>query len=218
MLRFVFLVCLATLLPAFGAQSAQGQQASSSPPLYLKFGQGASDFSGNAGAGRDFGDFFDSAKFSESSDFQYAFTSELGYRFTPSLSLGIGYQLGTYYFTKLGRIGGKSETLHTVQVLGRYKLGAGRWPVAPYLDLGINVSSGLEHAGFGPTMGGGLAVAIDDRFSLFVESRLNLTFPDEAADTFGAGSVPFDVLGIIPAVGTEIDLTSPRVPSEQAAE
>lgn len=213
----LFLGFLIALLPFLVTQpvKAQAQQAGTTPPIYVKFAQGTSDFSGNAGAGRGFGDLFDANKFSDSEDFQYAVTMELGYRFSPSLSLGLGYQLGTYYFNDLGRLGGESETLNTVQLLGRYKLGARNWPVAPYIDLGVNLSEGVKHVGFGPSMGGGLDIAIDNRFSLFIESRLNLTFPDEALDTFAAGQVPFDIVTIMPAIGTEIDLTGPRTSASQ---
>jgi len=149
---------------------------------------------------------------------QYAFVLETGYRFSPSLSLGIGYQLGSYNHAAGVSRRGDSEALHTVQVLARHKMGGRQWVVAPYLDLGVNVSTGIGRLAFGPTVGGGLTVAVDNQLSLFLESRFNLAYPNQSNDTgfpfsiqgvveaFNEAGVPFDGLAVLPAIGVEFEL------------
>ncbi len=194
---------LAVLLPFLVADPARAQ-SSRAEAFYVKVGQGVSDYAGSGGGGEGFADFFDSRKFTDD-DRQYAFVFEAGYRFSPSLSLGLGYQLGTYYFIDIGPIDQGSKTFQTIQMFGRYKLGARDWTVSPYADLGVNVTPGLEGTGFGPSIGGGLDITVDNQLSLFIESRLNLLFPDEALEGLGGG-IPFDVLTVFPAIGAEFTL------------
>lgn len=217
MFRYALVLIVPTLLPVLTASPAQAQTASEGEVVYLRFGQGTSDFAGAANGGAGFGDFSDSERFTGDEP-PYAFVLEFGYRFSPSLSVGMGYQLGSYYHTEVGGLDAGSRILQTVQLLGRYKPGAQRWIVTPYLDLGVNVSSGIDGMGLGPSVGGGLSVTIDEQLAFFVESRLNLTFPDESAESgllfdrqgiipsISRGEVPIDVLTVLPAVGFEFEL------------
>ena len=91
------------------ASPANAQPVRASDTFYLKFGAGLSDFAGDAG-GPDFGsnpnapdvpgpingfrDLFDTEKFSDGGPFPYALSGEVGYHFSPSASVGLGYQFG----------------------------------------------------------------------------------------------------------------------------
>jgi hypothetical protein len=208
---------LAVFLPLLATGPAAAQPGHAAEVFYLKFGQGASDLSGDAGAGSGIRDVVDLGRPS-GDNLQYAFALEVGYRFSKSSSLGIGYQLGSYYRPAAGEMGAGSERRHTLHVLARRKVGVQRWRVVPYFDLGVNVSSGIKRFGVGPSAGAGLSVAVDNQMSIFLESRLNFVFPNQTADTDGLSwprwlysaflseDIPFDVLSSLPALGVEIDL------------
>lgn len=217
-------VLLVVFLPFLASNPAGAQPTQTAEAFYLKFGQGASDLSGNAGMETGISDFFDPEKFN-SDDLQYVFALEMGYRLSASSSFGVGYQLGSYYHPDGAGLRAGSERLHTIQVLARYKLGARSWRVTPYLDLGANVSSGVEKIGGGPSIGAGFSIVVDNRMSIFLESRLNFSIPSQTADTeddfgpqwmpFGprwiyssllSEGAPFNVLSSLPALGVEIDL------------
>ncbi len=217
MLRPTLAVFLVAFLPFLVVGAAEGQPTRTAEVFYLKFGQGASDLSGDAGTETGIRDLVDSQKFA-GDGLQYAFALEVGYKFSRSSSLGIGYQLGSYYHPDDEGLEAGNRYLHTFQILARHKLGARRWRVVPYVDIGVNASSGIEKIGVGPTAGIGLSVAVDNRMSIFLESRLNISFPNQTADTDLSASptrgvsplfsekVPFDVLSTLPSLGVEIDL------------
>lgn len=206
MYKYFSIILLAAILPCFTALSVEAQSRRASDTYYLRVGQGVSDFSGDAGGRAGYRDFYDTEKFTETSELQYALVAELGYQFTPSFSLGAGYQFGQYYL-----LSGNKE-LQTAQLLGRVTLGADQWTISPYVDLGGAVSTTKRgQFAYGPLLGGGFDVAVNPQVSLFVESRLNTMFPDAAADGTGKG-VPFDVLGAIPAFGANIALQSNPTP------
>lgn len=216
MSRVALLLLTAFLLFAY-TEPTRAQPLRAGEAFYLKFGQGASDLSGNAGTGTGLGDLVDSKKFS-GDDPQYAFSLEMGYRFSGFSSLGVGYQLGSYYHpAREGRRAG-SEYVHTVQLLARRKFGSRGWRVVPYVDVGLNASAGVERISVGPSLGVGLSVAVDRRMSIFLESRLNVMFPNQTTNTNGSfgprwiystilsEAAPFDVVSSLPALGVEIDL------------
>lgn len=176
---------------------------------YLKLGRGLTDFAGDAGARAGVADLYDVEKFVDSDRLQYVLSSELGYQFTAGFSTALGYQYGTYYFIR-----GQQRELHTVQLLGRYGLGGRSWRVSPYVDIGVNATKGLQRIGLGPTMGGGLDIVVNDRISLTLESRVNLTFPDHAVDGHGGEGIPFDVLSQLPSFGAKLTLTSSATPPD----
>jgi len=173
----------ALVLPVLGTQQATAQPTRLGDTFYLRFGQGTSDLSGATGGGSRSGRLWDPEKVN-GENVQYAFILESGYRFSPSLSFGVGYQFSSYYHEAgFSRRGVGNESLHTIQVLTRYKMGGRRWLVSPYIDLGANVSVGTERLAGGPTLGGGLSVTVDNQLSFFVESRYNLAYPNQTSDT-----------------------------------
>ena len=158
------------------AGSARAQPSRTTELFYLRFGQGTSTITSSAGIDEGI-----------SPDARYAPSAELGYRFSPALSLGLGYQL------EAGDRGAESGPRQVLQLLTRYKAGAREWRVAPYVDLGINASTGPDQRRYGPSVGAGLDLTVDNRLSFFVESKLNLTvpatvpfFPAETADAYDA--------------------------------
>lgn len=217
MCRLLPLLVIVTL-PVLGAQPTSAQPTRTADTFYLRFGQGTSDRSGAAGTRTRLGDLWDAEKL-DGDNLRYAFVLETGYRFSPSLSFGVGYQLGSYFHDgDLNRRGVGSESLHSVQMLARYKVGARDWVVSPYLDLGVNASTGLGRVGLGPTVGGGLSVAVDNQLTLFLESRFNLAYPNQtnevdfpfsirgAVAAVKEKTVPVDVLAALPAIGLEFEL------------
>lgn len=217
MSRSVSIILATMFLSLLAAGPVQAQLAGGQNALYVRFGQGASDLSGNGGTGTGFSDFTDPEKFSDD-DLQYAFSLEVGYHFSSSSSLGIGYQLGSYYHRAgAERVAGSSRR-HTLQLLARNRPGAPGWIVTPYFDIGINVSSGARRIGVGPSIGAGLNVAVDNQMAIFLESRLNFVFPNQTAETAAvsgptwiysrlrSGNVPFDILSSLPTLGVKFDL------------
>jgi hypothetical protein len=164
---------------------------------------GLSDYTGDAGGGLGFADFFDSAKFNEDT-FPFMWAGEAGYRLSPLTSLVLGYQFGQYPFAA-GASDRFGTTRHTLQVLGRQRFGDPTWLVRPYADAGLNVTVGGDAVGAGPSLGGGLSASVSDRVAIYVESRFHAVFGDAAVDG-AANGVPFDVLSALPATGVRIDL------------
>jgi outer membrane protein OmpA-like peptidoglycan-associated protein len=218
------------------ASPANAQPVRASDTFYLKFGAGLSDFAGDA-SGPDFGsnpnapdvpgpinglrDFFDTEKFSDGGPFPYALSGEVGYHFSPSASVGLGYQFGQYPFVH-GRpltvrddfpgAGGDLGTIrHTVQLLGRYMVKAEAWTLSPYFDTGLNLSFGGRNTAVGPLAGIGLDVSVSGRTSLFLESRINITFSDKAIDGVEGGEQP-DALSALPSLGLKYTFSEPAVP------
>ena len=219
------------------ASPANAQPVRASDTFYLKFGAGLSDFAGDA-SGPDFGsnpnapdvpgpinglrDLFDTEKFSDGGPFPYALSGEVGYHFSPSASVGLGYQFGQYPFVH-GRpltvrddfpgAGGDLGTIrHTVQLLGRYMVKAEAWTLSPYFDTGLNLSFGGRNTAVGPLAGIGLDVSVSGRTSLFLESRINITFSDEAIDGVEGGGLP-DALSALPSLGLRVCLADALWPA-----
>lgn len=197
------LVLFAVAVALLATGPAQAQSPRTTDLFYLRLGQGLSNFTrtGASHAGS-----YDTGLFTGA---RYAPSAELGYRFSPALTLGLGYQLGTNV-----RDAG-SETVQAMQLLTRYKAGAESWAVAPFVDLGINASTGRDRFRYGPSIGAGLDIAVDNRLSFFVESQFNLTvpaavpfFPGETADAYDStAGVTLDVLSVT-SIGAEFVLHS----------
>ena len=219
---------LACLVGAIGgASSAEAQPFRAGNTFYLKFGAGLSDYAGgNSGTleldnTTDLAEFFDTRKFTDGEVFPYALSGEIGYHFSPALGIGLGYQFGQYPFASgvpfttneniIGRGGDLGTVRHTIQLLGRYMFGAKGWLLSPYLDAGINASFGGFSTGVGPLVGAGLDLSLTSRTSLFLESRVNVTFDDEATDGIDGGD-PFDALSALPSLGLRYTFSPPAVP------
>ncbi len=134
----------------------------------------------------------------------YGLAVELGYQFSVPFSLSLGYQLGNYPIITQFREEEGSEAginddptiRHTVQLLGRYTFANARTRVAPYLVFGVNASFGTvtqqlngfrtgaeeSETAFGPVVGVGLDIALNDRTSFFIENVSSFTTPDNAMD------------------------------------
>lgn len=228
LVRTILFLSLAFLAGAIGTtSSAEAQPFRADDTFYLKFGAGLSDYAGgNDGEvgfeedAPDILEFFDTEKFDEG-PFPYALSGEFGYQFSPNLGIGLGYQFGQYPFASgrpftvredLPGKGGDLGTIrHTVQLLGRYSVGAKEWIVSPYVDTGLNVSFGGYTTAVGPLAGIGVDVSLSGRTSLFLETRVNATFDDEATDGI-EGDRPFDALSALPSLGLKYTFSEPTVP------
>ena len=211
-------VLLTAILLVAGTLPSQAQVKRAGDTFYLKAGAGLSNFGGDRGPSNDFSDFFEPG-FSANDAFPYTLVGEVGYQFSPTTSLGLGYQFGQYPYADGPATSSAIGTArHTAQLLGRYTLGARDWAVAPYLDLGANASFGGESTAIGPTVGAGVDVVVSKRTSIFLETRFNATFGDGAVDnapSSGTAGVPFDGLSSLPSAGVKINLqpatTPPRI-------
>lgn len=202
-LTIAFAVALAAL-----ASPAEAQTKRAGDTFYLKFGAGFSDYTGD----------FDTSplsfdEFSEGTGFPYAWSGEVGYQTSPQFAIGLAYLAGRYPLV-LNDAPGTDPDRFTAQLLGRYTFGAQNWTVAPYLDLGANASFTGTDSGFGPTVGLGLDIVLNDFASFYVESRSNLTFPDDAMDGVEGGT-SFDALSQLLGVGFKLNFaratTAPRI-------
>jgi len=119
------------------------------------------------------------------------FHGELGYQFSVRWALVFGFQIGNYPI--IGYNTGNNDISdswrYTPQLLVRYAFGTLGESVVFYLDGGGNVTfggGGIAKTGYGPSVGGGVDIPVSTALSLYVESRFNFTFPDDAVD----GSAP----------------------------
>ena len=121
----------------------------------------------------------------------YAAGLELGYQFSQSTSLSLGWQITNHplmfsYGDEPPEGDEATETgtvLNAAQLL--FRLGTtGR--IAPFLALGGNVTFSQDgrsnDPGFGPSAGLGLDIVLSPRSSLVLEWLANMTFPDDAID------------------------------------
>ncbi|WP_263784472.1 PKD domain-containing protein [Salinibacter grassmerensis] len=226
--RSLYSLLLAAVL--FGlafSPPAQAQSKRAGDTFYIKLGGGLSDYAGdNDGSlGLDqtteLREFFDTRKFTERAAFPYVLVGELGYQFSPEFGLGLGYQFGQYPFadgvpftttsSAPGQGGDLGQSRHTVQLLTRYMVGASGLRVSPYVDAGLNLSLGGRSPGIGHLVGIGVDVSLTDRTSLFVESRLNFTFLDDAVDGI-TSETRADALSALPAIGLKYTFDRPAVP------
>ena len=155
--------------------------------LFLKLiGVGLSDYTGDLPI-QNAGHPFDLQELRTGSGSPYVFSFELGYQFPTNLALVLGFQAGNYPI--IGYSTGNNDISdswrYTPQLLVRYTFGNPGRSVAVYLDAGGNVTfggEGIARPGFGPSVGGGVDIPLGDAWSFFVESRFNLTLPDDAID------------------------------------
>ena len=168
-------------------------------PFFAKLGVGVSDYTGDFPI-QNFGHPLDFQEFVRGNGIPFTTSSELGYRHTSSLAVILGLQVGNYPISGYaGRSGVEDSNRYTLQLLGRYTFdspfqGGLLQSVSPYVDGGVNATFGGLETGYGPTVGGGVNIPFNDTVSFFVESRFNLTLPDDAIDGVGnLGDRPSDV-------------------------
>ena len=149
-------------------------------------GIGFSDYTGDL-PDQSQGHPFDLQEFKTGSGFPYVLSFEVGYEAPSNLGILLGFQAGNYpivgYSTGTGSI--SDSWRYTPQLLLRYTFGDPGQSTAVYLDVGGNVTfggQGLASPGYGPTVGGGVDIPLNNTLSFFVESRFNLTLPDDAID------------------------------------
>ncbi len=169
----------------------------------------------------------------------YNVAIEFGYQYSVPFSISLAYQLGNYpIITQFGEEEGSELGInddptirHTVALFGRYSFANARSRVAPYINFGVAGSfgdavqfdptapnnRGAEQSGsaFGPLVGLGLDIALNDRTSFFLEanSAIHLSGDTEldGNDTNGFGSA--DVLSGI-GLGLKINFKRAFTPVE----
>ncbi|MCS3939985.1 PKD repeat protein [Salinibacter ruber] len=140
---------------------------------------------------------------------------ELGYQLSPRWGLALGGQAGSYVSVGNAAPATDSYRRYTSHLLGRYTFGAPDRRVAFYLDAGLNVTAGgPTHTGIGPSVGGGIDIRAGRAVSLYVESRLHATVPDDAVDGRGRGAEgwSFDTVNQPLGFGLRFSLTTPTAP------
>lgn len=187
-------LAVAVLLLAAAAPLVQGQPAERpDDAFYGKLGVGVSDYTGDFPA-QNVGHPFDLQEFIRGSGLPVLVHGEAGYHLSPHLAVGLGVQVGNYPI--VGYAGGRGISdsyRYTPQLLARYTFGRPSQTVAPYVDGGINATfGGATSTGIGPSVGAGVDILISESLSAFVESRFNLTAPDDAID--GSASLPNDAV------------------------
>jgi len=196
------------LVGTVGPLPAQSQQIGDS--FYVRMGGGLSDYAGDTSPSTGFGDFVDGNKFRDDDPFPFTVFGEVGYQYTPSFGVGVGYQYGQYPFSNTleDRLDEPIGTArHLVHVLGRYTVQPLDWRVTPYFDVGASVAFGGHEVGIGPAFGVGATTALTDRFSLFLEARISTTLGDEAVDGID-GTGALDALSVLPGAGVRLNLQS----------
>ncbi|WP_263784318.1 PKD domain-containing protein [Salinibacter grassmerensis] len=192
--------------------------------FYGKLGAGLSGYTGDlagqrAGAPQDFGA-------NALSHLPLVAAGELGYQLSPNWGLALGGQAGSY--VSVGNVAPATDSYrrYTSHLLGRYTFGASDQRVAFYLDAGLNVTAGgPTRTGIGPSVGGGIDIRASRAVSIYVESRVNATLPDDAVDgagptraSVGAGGRradegrSFDTLSQLLGFGLRFSLTTPIAP------
>ena len=223
---------LATLL--LGAVPSTAQSGDIDNSFFVKVGVGASDYTGDFPI-QNRGYPLDLQEFMRGNGIPFMNASELGYRFSPSFAVVTGLQVGNYPVAGYGDSDLKETNLYTAQFLGRYTFGDSDQCIRPYVDGGLNATFGGVRTGYGPSVGGGVDVALNRSLSLFVESRFNLVLPDNAID--GAsnlgdapgsatsktddpkGSItgPFDSANQLLGVGIKVDFGGPSQTSNDVS-
>ncbi|WP_263819995.1 PKD domain-containing protein [Salinibacter sp.] len=181
--------------------------------FYGKLGAGLSGYTGDlagppAGAPQDFGA-------DAMGRLPLVAVGELGYQLSPRWGLALGGQAGSY--VSVGNVAPATDSYrrYTSHLLGRYTFGAPDRRVAFYLDAGLNVTAGgPTHTGIGPSVGGGIDIRAGRAVSLYVESRLHATAPDDAVDGTGGGveGWSFDTVNQPLGFGLRFSLTTPTAP------
>jgi PKD repeat protein len=208
-------ILLSGLLLGTLSSPTHAQSRRAGDVFYGKLGGGISDYTGDLPAG-DVTHPFDLQEFVRGSGLPFMVTGEIGYQFSPKWSLALGVQAGNYPIAGLAGIGGISDSYrYAPQLLGRYTFGRPGQIVAPYIDLGINLTFGGDRpptsTGVGPSVGGGVDILLSQAASFYVESRLNLAFPDEAVDG-AATKGSFDSTNQLLGFGLKVTFTTPTAP------
>ncbi len=162
----------------------------------------------------------------------YGLAGELGYQFGVPFSVSLAYQFGNYpVITQFGEqtegsIEEDPTTRSSVQLFATLKAANSTTRVAPYLQLGANYSFGdvqqpgggqESESAFGPLVGLGLDIALNDRTSFFIENTASLTVDDLAMDANednGFGGM--DVLNVL-GLGLKINFKRAFTPVEVLA-
>jgi len=204
---------LVVVLLLGGVTCSQAQSPSGGGSLYAKLGGGLADYTDNVPAWRPTTPFGDQS-FVQGSGLPIVVVGELGYQFSPHWALALGVQAGNYPMDVYPEVEGISDSYrYTPQVLGRYTFAGGG--VAPYLDLGVNVTVGGDSpptsTGIGPSVGAGLSIQLSETASFYVESRLNLTVPDGAVDGTPSGG-RFDLTNQLLGLGLKVNFVTPTPP------
>lgn len=175
--------------------------------LFLKFGGGISDYTGDYPA-QNVGHPLDFQEFITGSGAPLMASVELGYQISPGWAVVAGFQLGNYPIVGYKRPTINDSHRYTPQLLVRYTFRDPDRTVRPYFDVGGNVTFGGERftsAGAGPSIGGGLSIALGRTTAFYVESRFNATVPDEAIDAAAFSDTgfwgPFDSVNQLLGVG-----------------
>ena len=209
LLSIFSLVCAALLMTA---SSTLAQDLRPEDTGFIKFRVGLSNYLGdNEKSPFNFnGDGFDVG-------FPWNFAVELGYQFSVPFSVSLAYQLGDYpIITQFppppirldDDVADDPSTRSSIQLFGRYKFANARTKVAPYVNFGLAYSFGNatqndppnfpneeSASAFGPLLGVGLDIALNDRSSFFLELNSGFHFGDDQLDANednGFGSI--DVL------------------------
>lgn len=182
-------------------------------PFFVKpVGIGLSDYTGDYPA-QNVGHPFDFQELRRGSGIPIVFTLELGYRLSPGWAVVLGMQGGNYPIVGYGGTNNTSDSdRFTPQLMIRYTFRDPDQTVRPYIDGGGNVTFGGEPVvgtGYGPSLGGGVSIALGRAVSMYVESRFNATFPDDAIDNAefsgeGVGG-PLDSVNQLLGVGLRIN-------------
>ncbi len=191
-LKNAMAIGLATiLLGTVPASTAQSRHISES--YFAKLGIGLSDYTGDFPI-QSFGHPLDFQELVRGQGIPFANSSELGYQHSQNLAVILGLQVGNYPIVGYAGTGGlKDSYRYTLQLLGRYMFDTPDWPVSPYLDAGGNITFSGPQTGYGPSIGGGVTIPFNRSVSFFVESRFNLTLPDDAIDgSSNIGDTPPD--------------------------
>ena len=204
------------------AEDAEPEPSASTPDrtvasFFIKpVGIGASDYTGDYPA-QNVGHPFDLQEFTRGSGVPVLFTFELGYQPTAHWAIVLAFQTGNYPIVGYGGSNNTTDSYrYTPQLLGRYTFRSVDKTVRPYVDVGGNITFGGESlmgVGYGPSFGGGVSISFSSTVAMYVESRFNLTFPDDAIDGFASdgggidGSIlnPVDSVNQLLGVGLRID-------------
>lgn len=210
------LLLLALWLGLAVADPARAQAVFTDDTFYGKFGAGYAEYTGELPAGTRRSP-FDLRGMAGGRGTPILFTGELGYQFSPQFALALGFQGGRYPFVGLQRANGTRRVWrYTFQLLGRHRFRRPDRIVIPYLDGGVNVTFGENlrprNTGVGPTLGAGLDILLSRVLSFYVESRFNLTFPDEAIDRVGPSDGSFDMVNQLLGVGFNVRFSTSTAP------
>jgi PKD repeat protein len=205
MIRTLSSLFVALALVVATVAPAQAQTKRAGDTFYLKLGGGFSDYTG------DFSDPFEG--FSDGDGFPYTWLGEVGYKPSSAFSVGLAYQAGRFPLVNNDLPDTDPDRL-SGQLLGRYTFGAKKWTVAPYVDAGANLSFTGSDTGFGPTVGAGLDIVLNDWASFYVESRANFTFDDESIDNPDPpqGGTSFDALSEAIGIGVTMTFSTATTP------